>query len=298
VPGTKKRAIYSGADDNASGVSTMLEIARHLAGRPHRPARNVVFVSFSAEEKGMLGSSAYVRQPVMPLDRTVAMFNLDMVGRLRDNKLYVRGSATAAGWTGLVAQLNTQHGLTLDMPPNAFGNSDQLAFYAKEIPILAFFTGRHEDYHETTDKFEKLNIPGMRRITRLAEDVVAALADAPARPHYLAVVPPEDPEPYFGAMGDFTSAERGFCIGPLAEGGPAEKAGLRQRDVVVQFGTDRIAGGDDFVEALTHYAGGQRVHVVARRGGQSRTFDVVLGSAGGLDHRRTMLSPGRSTPGR
>lgn len=279
VDGRKQRDIYSGADDNASGVSAMIEIARYLAHRGRPPARQVVFVSFCAEEAGLLGSSHYVCHPVAPLSQTVAMINLDMVGRLRDNKLYVRGSFTASGWAQLLADLDQRHGLTLDLWQGRFGSSDQLSFFAKEVPILHFFTGRHEDYHEPTDKFEKLNIPGMRRVTRMAEDVVAALADAPSRPAYVAAVPPEEREPYFGAFGDFTRPEPGYALGPVAKGGPAQRAGLRDGDLIVQFDGGRIASVDDFNEALAHHVDGERVRVVAKRGSKSRTFDVTLGAA-------------------
>ena len=110
--------------------------------------------------------------PSCPSACTVVMLNLDMIGRLRDNTLHVRGSFTATGWGGLLERLNQRHGLALDLPPDNFGSSDQLAFYAKRVPILHFFTGRHEDYHQPTDKFEKLNIAGMRRVTQFAEDIL------------------------------------------------------------------------------------------------------------------------------
>lgn len=277
VPGKRQPEIYSGADDNASGVSAMLEIARYLAHRPQPPARRVVFVAFSAEEEGMLGSSYYVNHPLVPLSRTVAMLNLDMVGRLRDNRLYVRGSFTAAGWDNLLRDLDSRHGLTLDLTQGGLGKSDQLAFYAKDIPILHFFTGRHADYHETSDKFETLNIAGMRRVTRFAEDVLASLLDTPARPRCLAVVP-EDGDLYFGAFGDFTCSGPGYRLGPVARGGPAEQAGLRDGDVVVRVGENRIAGVEDFKEALTHYGGGERVSVMVQRDKQTREFTVLLGS--------------------
>jgi hypothetical protein len=298
--GKKIRAIYSGADDNASGVSAMIEIARCLAHQPHPLARRMVFVAFSAEEEGLLGSSYYVGHPVAPLDRTIAMFNLDMVGRLDHNRLHVRGTFTAVDWVRLLQNLDIQHGLTLDMPSNAFGSSDQLAFYAKEVPIIAFFTGRHEDYHEPTDKFAKLNVPGMRRITQLAEDFLVTIADAPARPKYIAAVPPEDTEPYFGAFGDFTRTDGGFALGPVAQGGPAAKAGLRDGDVVVKIDDSRIASEDDFNEAITHYRGGQRMSLTVKRGGVAKTLYVTLSSPshGGKDVGRQLARQTDPTPSR
>jgi hypothetical protein len=274
--GARHREFYSGADDNASGVASLLEIARTLAHRGHPLPRQVVFVSFCAEEEGLLGSSYYVSHPVVPLNRTVVMVNLDMVGRLRSNTLYVRGLGTSVGWGNIIQRLNSRQGLSLVLQ-DAFGSSDQLSFYAKDVPILAFFTGRHEDYHETTDKFSKLNIPGMRRIARLASDVVESLADAPVRPQEVAMAPPDDTEPYFGAYGDFTRSDPGYAIGPVEKGSPADRAGLRDGDLVVQFGANRIASDEDFDEALSHYVGGEHVKLVVMRGNQSRNFDITLG---------------------
>ena len=280
VNGKPVRAIYSGADDNASGVSAMLEIARYLAGRPKRPARQVVFVAFSAEEAGLLGSQHYVNYPVVPLNRTVSMVNFDMVGRLRNHKLYIRGTFTGSGWAGLVNKLDSHYGLTLDLWTDHFGCSDQLSFYAKDIPVLAFFTGRHEDYHQPSDKFPKINVPGMRQVTQLGRDVVAMLADAPDRPQLVTAVPAEAHEAYFGAFGDFTRPQPGYVLGPVAKGGPADKAGLRDGDLIIRFGDSRISNEDDFNEVLTHYVGGERIRIVVRRGTQLRTLDVVLGPPG------------------
>ena len=274
--GVKHREFYSGADDNASGVASLLEIARTLAHRGHPLPRQVVFVSFCAEEEGLLGSSYYVSHPVVPLSRTVVMVNLDMVGRLRSNTLYVRGIGTSVGWGTVIQRLNSRQGLSLVLQ-DAFGSSDQLSFYAKDVPILAFFTGRHEDYHETSDKFVKLNIPGMRRIARLACDVVESLADAPVRPQEVAMAPPEESEPYFGAYGDFTRSDPGYAIGPVEKGSPADRAGLRDGDLVVQLGANRIASDDDFDEALSHYVGGEHVKLLVMRGSQSRTCEITLG---------------------
>jgi hypothetical protein len=274
--GVKHREFYSGADDNASGVSSLLEIARTLAHRGHPLPRQVVFLSFCAEEEGLLGSRFYVSHPVVPLSRTVVMVNLDMVGRLRSNTLYVRGLGTSVGWGNVIQRLNSRQGLALVLQ-DAFGSSDQLSFYAKDVPILAFFTGRHEDYHETTDKFSKLNIPGMRRVARLASDVVESLADAPVRPQEVAMAPPSDSEPYFGAYGDFTRSDPGYALGPVQKGSPADRAGLKDGDLVVQIGANRIASDEDFDEALSHYLGGEHLKLVVMRGTQSRTCDITLG---------------------
>jgi len=279
------RAIYHGADDNASGVAVLLEIARSLARRPEKLPRRVVFVAFSAEEEGFLGSSHYVNSPAVPLQHTIAMINLDMVGRLRDDTLTVMGSVSAPGFGALVDRINERHGLRLDKPTSRFGRSDQLAFYAKTVPILDFFTSRHEDYHRPGDTADKLNLPGMRRIGRLAEDVLVALADAPGRPEYVALVTPEahsyGQEPALGVIADFTrdDDEVGLPLGAVVKGGPADRAGLRAGDVVIQLGRNRIAGIDDFDDALSKYTSGDRVPAVVKRGDKSLTLEVAIGPA-------------------
>ena len=275
----RPRPIYYGADDNASGVATILEIARYLASRPRPPVRDVVFVSFCAEEMGLLGSRYYVNHPIVPIERTTAMINFDMVGRLRDNHLYIRGSITAKDWSRMLQEINQRHRFAADIQ-DRFGASDQLPFYGKDVPILHFFTGRHEDYHEPTDRFEKLNLPGMCRIARYAEEVVESMANAPSRAVYVAAtMPPEEGEAYFGAFGDYTEGESGYTIGPVVEGGPADRAGVRNGDLVVQFGDSRIATVDDFNEAMSHYVGGEKIRLVVKRDNQVHTLQMTLGRA-------------------
>jgi len=286
LPG-HQRAIYHGADDNASGVAVLLEIARSLARRPEKLHRRVVFVAFSAEEEGFLGSSHYVNDPLVPLRHTIAMINLDMLGRLRNDTLTVMGSVSAPDFGGLVDRINERHGLKLDKPTSRFGRSDQLAFYAKKIPILDFFTSKHEDYHQPSDTADKLNLPGMRRIGRFVEDVLVALADAPLRPDYVALVTSEGhrygQEAALGVIADFTreaeGEEAGFALGAVVKGGPADRAGLRAGDVVIQLGRNRIASIDDFDDALSKYTGGDHVPAVVKRGDKSLTLEVAIGPA-------------------
>src|SRR5919112_2091369 len=141
--------VHNGADDNASGTAMLIEIAQRLAATP--PARTIVFIAFSGEELGLLGSSYYVKQPVYPLATTLAMINLDMVGRLRQKRLIVYGSQTAREFPALLDSLNWHAGLDLKAQGDGYGPSDQSSFYAAGEPVLHFFTDLHEDYHRTTD---------------------------------------------------------------------------------------------------------------------------------------------------
>ena len=176
--------VYNGADDNASGVAALIEIARTLANRPEKLRRRVVFIAFTAEERGLLGSAYYVSHPPFPLEKTVAMLNLDMLGRLREEKLIVVGSGTSFG--ELLDRVNQRYDLKLDKSPIGFGGSDHGSFHAKKIPAMHFFTGVHENLHRPTDDLETLNVPGMRRVTQFVGDVVVALANAEGRPEYVA----------------------------------------------------------------------------------------------------------------
>jgi hypothetical protein len=184
------KSIRHGADDNASGVAVMIEVARTLGQRKEKLGRRVVFVAFAGEEMGLLGSQFYVNNPSFPLDKTVAMVNLDMVGRLRNDKLTVGGSGSAAGFSDLLDELNRRYGFQLTKSPAGFGPSDQLPFYGRKLPVMHFFTGLHEDYHRPSDQWEKLNLAGMRRIAAMVADVVVALANGKERPQYVPPAPP------------------------------------------------------------------------------------------------------------
>ncbi len=275
-----KKAIHNGADDNASGVAVMLEVARGLATHQPKLKRRVVFVAFTGEERGLLGSSHYVRNPPFPLEKTVAMINFDMVGRLRDEKLIAMGTATGKPFDELLDRVNAVHGLKLVKTPGGFGPSDQAAFYAREIPVLHFFTGTHKDYHRPRDDFETLNVPGMRRIALLATDLVRAIADLPAAPEYVAVpmsrIRSGGDRPYLGTIPDFGKQADGYAISGVAKGGPAERAGLEGGDVIIRFGDARIGGLEDIDGALRKHAAGDRVRTVVLRDGEEKTFEITL----------------------
>ena len=278
APWTK--AIHNGADDNASGVAVLLEVAGRLAARDDANRRRIVFIAFTGEERGLLGSAHYVRQPSFPLEQTVAMVNLDMVGRLRDDKLIVHGTGTAANFDGLIDAAAEPLEFRVKKEPGGFGPSDHSSFYAKEIPVLAFFTGSHRDYHRPSDDVEKLNVAGMRRVARLVTDVVAQLAVADQRPEYREIarrhVARGGTRPYFGSIPDFGREASGYALMDVTKGGPADRAGIQGGDVVIQFGESKIGGLDDFDSALRNYKSGDKVSVVVQRGEQELTFTVTL----------------------
>ncbi len=177
-------AIHNGADDNASGVSLLLELADHYASQPTPPARRLVFVAFTGEERGLLGSKYYVNHPAAPLETTVTMFNFDMVGRMTDNQLIVNGTETALEFSAWVDEVNERHGLALLKVPGGMGPSDHASFCARQVPVLHFFTGMHVDYHRPSDDVELLDVVGMRRMGDYARELIDLVLESPDRPTY------------------------------------------------------------------------------------------------------------------
>ena len=176
--------VFNGADDNASGVALLLEIASHYTAQTAPPSRRVVFIAFSGEERGLLGSAHYVAHPLVPLDQTVAMFNFDMVGRLADNRLIIQGTETAGSFRALVDRVNQGHGFDLQAVPGGMGPSDHASFYGQQVPVLHFYTGRHGEYHRPSDDAHLLNVAGMRRVLAYSQQVIDEVVQAPERPAY------------------------------------------------------------------------------------------------------------------
>ncbi len=276
--------IHNGADDNASGTATLLEVAHRLAISSQKPRHRIVFIAFTGEERGLYGSAYYCRQPRFPLEKTIAMFNLDMVGRLNDDKLAVYGTGTAKEFDPLVERLCKQEGFKLSKHEGGFGPSDHSSFYAKKIPVLHFFTGTHNDYHRPSDDTEKLNIAGMRRVADLLVDIVHATDGADTRPTYVEIRrveslagPSEGDRPSFGSMPAYPNPVKdGVLLEAVLEGTPADKAGIKGGDVLVKFGESKITVLEDFEAALRQYKPGDKVKVTVRRGQELIEADVTL----------------------
>jgi hypothetical protein len=281
--------VHNGADDNASGSAMLIQIAARLAAAP--PARTVVFIAFSGEELGLLGSSYYVGDPIYPLTTTAAMINLDMVGRLRQGRLIVYGSQTAKEFPALLDSLNWYAGFDLKAQGDGYGPSDQSPFYAAGRPVLHIFTDLHEDYHRTTDDWQKINLDGFKRVTDFAVGVVTAIANRP-RPLTFALVPqPELPTPgaaaspgygaYLGTVPDMVGSPGGVRLAGVRAGSPAEKAGLRGDDIITRIGDADIGDLNAMTEALRSHHPGDTVNIVIRRGDQVTTVRATLGTRGG-----------------
>lgn len=282
APGSSE--IHNGADDNASGTVTLIELARRFgsAAREKKPARRIVFIAFTGEELGLLGSAKYCREPLFPLESTVAMFNMDMVGRLKeDNKLIVFGTGTSSRWKPELERCNMGSGMQLVMKPEGLGPSDHSSFYSRKIPVLHFFTGEHPDYHRPGDDWDKLNIDGMARIADLIQGVASGTIDAADRPDYVEVKGTAQPmrsgsRPYFGSIPEFGNEEPGYAISGAAPGSPAERGGLKGGDRIVKFGGNAVANLDDFDAALRKFKAGDVVEIVVVRDKQEVPLKVTL----------------------
>jgi len=273
--------VHNGADDNASGTVALLELARRLGARTEKPARRIVFIAFTGEELGLLGSAKYVKDPIFPLDKTVAMFNMDMVGRLQHEKLTIFGTGTSSRWDKELKDLNTQGKFDYSFKPEGFGPSDHSSFYGKKIPVLHFFTGTHPDYHRPSDDWDKLNIDGIRRVADLVEAITLKTAATPERPDYIEVkgtaqMGRSGNRPYVGTIPDFSSEEPGYSISGAASGSPADKGGMKAGDRIVKIGPHKVTGLDDFDLALRKFVPGDTVDMTVVRDGKEVTLKVTL----------------------
>jgi Tol biopolymer transport system component len=282
----EENKIHPGADDNASGTAWVMELAAALAqersAHPEKFRRGVIFACWSGEEIGIIGSSAFCEHPPVPLNKIVACINADMVGRLRDNKLTVQGVGSSHAWRRLIEKRNVAAGFNLALQDDPYLPTDVTSFYVKNVPVLNFFTGAHEDYHRPTDTAEKLSYDGLERVTNFAEQIIIDLAQTSERPD-LAKVERSGPtgggretlRAYLGTIPDYTTELKGVKLSGVRGGSPAEKAGLKGGDVIVEFGGQKIANIYDYTYALDAVKIGQPVQIVIERDGQRITLTVT-----------------------
>ncbi len=278
APGTI--AIHNGADDNASGTAAMLSAARLLVEglRGESSHRRLVFIAFTGEERGLLGSKHYVRHPRFSIESTAAMINLDMVGRLRDNELTVYGTGSASGLDGLVERANQRGGFNLYKVPTGYGPSDHQSFYQAGVPVLFFFTGLHNDYHRPTDDFDKIDFGGMVRITDIVSEVAHQLAIQKERPAYAETENRVRIRRQMTAFLGVTLSDRGdhVVLSGLASDGPAERGGLRAGDRLEKLGKKTVKTSSDVLEFLRGRSPGDRLPVQIIRDGKKIEISVQL----------------------
>lgn len=284
APGTIE--VHNGADDNASGTSVLLEVARLAAANQSPSRRTIVLVAFTAEERGLLGSKHYIRNPRWPLERTVAMLNMDMVGRMTADSLTVYGTGTATQFDQLTDRHSQASGLVIDKQPAGFGPSDHSSFYEVDIPVFHFFTGLHNDYHRPSDDFDKVNVAGMARIANFVADMLLELATMPERPTLIksaAVAQIGNPSRRQRAMlgvrlsRDANAPPTVLAVTPE---GAARIAGIMEGDIIVAIGGQQLASTGELQRTLSTSAPGDTVSISIQRGNEKIELTVVLQGGG------------------
>jgi len=277
VTGSRHRgepAIHNGADDNASGVAGLLRLAQTLNGNKKARKNNYLFLAFSAEELGLIGSKIFASDSLFfDTKRANYMLNMDMIGRLNEEKtLVLSGAGTSPAWKEAFAVIPTG-GITLKTSDSGVGASDHTSFYLRDIPVLHFFTGQHSDYHTPDDDSEKVNYEGILQVTSLMTTLIEHL-DGKGK---LAFTKTKDEEPgrraasfkvSLGVMPDYVYDGEGMRIEGVTEGRPGEKAGLQKNDIIIGIGDMEIKTVYDYMEGLSKFETGQKTMLKVKRGGQ------------------------------
>jgi hypothetical protein len=301
---------HVGADDNASGIATLLEVARDLSSRKTELARDVVFVAFSGEEMGVLGSAHFVHQWIAnaktrnagakapqakaagaeknadKLTDVYAMLNMDMVGRMRDNRLQIFGGETASEWRDLVDAACATHRVICSASGDGYGPSDQINFFSAGVPVLHFFTGTHSDYHKPSDTADKINAAGAMQTGRICADIALALSkrDAPLtfKADAAGPAPIGDMRSFGASLGTIPDyggpgpGKKGVLLAGVRPGGAAEKAGMRKGDILVRLGKSEIASVEDLMFVLNASKPGETVSAVVLRDGKEVKLEVTF----------------------
>jgi hypothetical protein len=283
----KLKAIHHGADDNGSGTTTVMELARRFGHMQGRPGRRLVFMAFSGEERGLLGSAYYCNQePRFPLDQTVAMVNLDMVGRMavddktHKSKLLVEGVGTAREFEALVDKLNKTYDFSLKKSKSFIPNSDHASFYRKKVPAIFFWTGLHADYHLPSDTVDRINFAGMLRIANWTEEFLQHLTTAEHRPEFLEVAVLSGKGkmgvPLLGfTPGNYGEADRGVLVAEIRKDGAAAKGGVLPGDMIVTIAGQPIRDMGTYMSVMTRQRRGQPLELVVLRKGKNVKLTVV-----------------------
>jgi aminopeptidase YwaD len=284
--------VHPGADDNASGTAGVIELARHFSALP-KPKRGILFMTYAGEELGLLGSGFYANHPELPLDKAVTMINMDMIGRVRDGKLFVGGAGTGTTLRNDLDAITPRFpALHVDYSDNSgYGSSDHTSFTAKQVPVLFFFSGLHGDYHKPSDTWDKIDAPDAVEVLQLVADIGDRLDNQPERPQFVRVEEKQNNPhagqlsgsaggsgygPYFGSIPDFAEPPRGVRFADVTPASPAGKAGLKAGDILIRFGSDPIQNLYDFTYALRAHKAGDEVEVEVLRGDTSVKAKVLL----------------------
>ena len=281
--------VHPGADDNASGVAAILEMAREYVERDERNRLGLLFLAFAGEEIGLLGSSHWTDHPTLPLENAVAMLNFDMVGRIEKRKLYVGGIGTAEQFEALVEEAGDEHSLRIDTTRSGYSSSDHTSFAAKKIPVLFFFSGLHSDYHKPGDTPDKIDGEAAVRLLAVARDIVDGVSSLPERLAFVESAsesgsgrPAGDGGggggygPWFGSVPDFGEVPNGVKFADVRPGSPAAEAGLQGGDILTHWNDTPIQNLYDFTYALRDSEVGEVVKIRLLRNGEELSAKVKL----------------------
>ncbi len=274
--------IHNGADDNASGTAGLIELAGALASQKDPLRRSVLFLAFSGEEQGLLGSRHYVNHPIFPLDKTVAMINMDMVGRMQEQRLIIGGTGSSPGWKELLTGLNGHSELELKFREGGFGPSDHSSFYGRNIPVLFFFTGVHPDYHKPSDDYDKIDFASTARVVGFVWRTAKAirLMDQPPAFQQTAGAPRESGRTGFrvtlGIIPDYGQEVEGVRLTGVRDGSPAAKCGLRAGDIIVGWSGKKVTNIYDLTYLLQEHRAGDQVEVSVLRDSQQLRLTATL----------------------
>ncbi|MBK8552842.1 MAG: M28 family peptidase [Ignavibacteria bacterium] len=280
------KQIHNGADDNASGTAGLLEIAQKISTlKKDDLKRSILFIGFGAEESGLLVSAYFTKSKLFEQMNIAAMLNMDMIGRLTDDKLIIYGTGTSPVWDGMLDSLNNEYNFKITKTPDGFGPSDHSSFYAKNIPVLHFFSGTHPDYHSPADDYEKINSAGEVQIANFVYETAMTLDKMEVKPDFVKVVSSDNEKRsmgsvkvYVGTIPDYSSTEEGMKLAGVKEGSPAEKGGLMAEDIIIKFGGKDVKNIYDYMYAMGEFKPGEEAEVVVLRKKEMVTLKIKLGS--------------------
>ncbi len=271
--------IHNGADDNASGTAGVIELARYFVENDRKEKFNFLFICFSAEELGLQGSKKYCEKPTIDFSKVNYMLNMDMIGRLNDStkKIVVYGVGTAPDWVPMIDKLSSD--LSIKKDSAGVGPSDQTSFYLKNIPVLHFFTGQHMDYHKPSDDFEKINLSGEIKVLNYIVSIIQETEKLP-KLNFLKTKTPETERSRskisMGILPDYAFEGKGVKVDGVTAGKPAEAAGVKAGDIIIQIGETKLSSMQDYMKALSNFKKGDSTNLIILRAGKEEKLNVAF----------------------
>jgi hypothetical protein len=275
-------AIHNGADDNASGTAGILELAEKLSANRKMLKRSILLMAYNAEEEGLLGSKYFVNNPTVDFSKITAMINMDMIGRMSEDKITIGGTGTSPQFESILNETNQKYNLNLKMSKEGYGPSDHASFYVNDVPVLFFFTGNHTDYHKPSDDWQQINAEGEKKIVDLIYDLILRFSRLEEKLIFTEAGPKESNQTRrsfnvtFGLIPSYGSDAVGLEIDGAKKDGPAGIAGLKKGDIITSIGGKDIKNIYDYMYRLAELKPGETVEVKVMRGDDELTLKVIL----------------------